>query len=222
MVLTIVADSGTFPLPAVNTELHHQLEQWRTNLPSALQFTDSLLYPDPTSPTINHVPDDDDNEIDKPLTPATAITTAMLLGRYKIAKFHIGRPYLYKAMRIPDALSPHDIEQVRSGLQNAMDWPVVGGIFRRMKTCVPIPFAFCSQYVLPVMGVEVPRCYHPSLSSSHRYTDKIVGSSAKSSSSIALHTRRRRISAPVFLPDGNVGIMRCGDFSRIVPCIVRQ
>lgn len=213
LVLTIIADSGTFPLPAVNTELHHQLEQWRTNLPPALQFADSLLYPDPTSPTINHVPDDD-NENDKPLTPAKAITTAMLLGRYKIAKFHIGRPYLYKAMRIPDALSPHDIEQVRSGLKNAMDWPVVGGIFRRMQTCMPIPFAFCSQYVPVTSPLLSPSCRH------HRCTDKI-GSSAKSSSSTASHTRRRRISAPVFLPAGNAGMMRCGGFSRIVQCIVR-
>lgn len=151
------ADSGTFPLPAVNAELHHQLEQWRTNLPPALQFSDAHLGPDPT----NNEDDDNANAnanininintttTSKPLTPATAITSAMLLGRYKIAKFHIGRPYLYKALRIPDSLSPHDIEQVRSGLLNAMDWPVVGGVFREMKSCVPIRFAFCSQYVSP-------------------------------------------------------------------------
>jgi hypothetical protein len=72
----------------------------------------------------------------------------MLRGRYIIAKFHIGRPYLYKALRIPASLSEEDLEQVRSGLQNAMNWPVTGGIFRSMKSCIPIKFAFCSQYVL--------------------------------------------------------------------------
>jgi len=72
----------------------------------------------------------------------------MLRGRYKIAKFHIGRPYLYKALRIPASLTEHDLEQVRTGLQNAMDWPVMGGVFREMKSCIPIKFAFCSQYVL--------------------------------------------------------------------------
>lgn len=71
----------------------------------------------------------------------------MLRGRYKIAKFHIGRPYLYKALRIPASLTEHDLEQVRTGLQYAMDWPVMGGIFREMKSCIPIKFAFCSQYV---------------------------------------------------------------------------
>ena len=149
------ADSGTFPLPAVNAELHHQLEQWRSNLPPALQFPDALLESDPTTSKTDTNDDNDnanvnindnDNINTKPLTPATAITTARLLGRYKIAKFHIGRPYLYKALRIPDSLSSHDIEQVRSGLQNAMDWPVVEGVFRQMKSCVPIRFAFCSQY----------------------------------------------------------------------------
>lgn len=69
----------------------------------------------------------------------------MLRGRYKIAKFHIGRPYLYKAFRIPSSLTEDDLEQVRSGLRNAMDWPIIQGIFGRMKSCVPIKFAFCSQ-----------------------------------------------------------------------------
>jgi hypothetical protein len=64
-----------------------------------------------------------------------------------IAKFHIGRPYLYKALRTPMALTQDDLEQVRSGLKNAIDWPIVKGIFSQMKSCIPIKFAFCSQYV---------------------------------------------------------------------------
>lgn len=64
-----------------------------------------------------------------------------------IAKFHIGRPYLYKALRNPGALSDDDLEQVRGGLRNAMDWPIMKGIVTRMKSCIPIKFAFCSQYV---------------------------------------------------------------------------
>ena len=64
-----------------------------------------------------------------------------------IAKFHIGRPYLYKALRTPMALTQDDMEQVRSGLKNAIDWPIVKGIFSQMKSCIPIKFAFCSQYV---------------------------------------------------------------------------
>ncbi|KAF7114995.1 hypothetical protein CNMCM5793_001031 [Aspergillus hiratsukae] len=70
----------------------------------------------------------------------------MLRGRYMIANFHIGRPYLYKALRIPQHLTDHDLEQMRNGLRHAMDWPPVGGIFRKMKSCIPIKFAFCSQF----------------------------------------------------------------------------
>ena len=144
---THTADSGTFPLPAINAELHHQLEQWRLNLPPAIQFQDTHTttttpITSPSTP-ISPLPLDPN----RPLSPATAVSEAMLRGRFKIAKFHIGRPYLYKALRIPASLSDDDLEQVRSGLQNAMNWPVVGGIFQNMKSCIPIKFAFCSQYV---------------------------------------------------------------------------
>lgn len=73
------------------------------------------------------------------------MSEAMLRGRYMIANFHIGRPYLYKALHTPGALTDKDLEQIHSGLLNAMNWPVVGGIFQRMKSCIPIKFAFCSQ-----------------------------------------------------------------------------
>ncbi|GMG03178.1 unnamed protein product [Aspergillus oryzae] len=154
--LYFYSDSGTFPLPAINSELHHQLEQWRLNLPPAIQFQDThaTTPANPNNPTtttpitspstpISPLPLDPN----RPLSPATAVSEAMLRGRFKIAKFHIGRPYLYKALRIPASLSEDDLGQVRSGLQNAMDWPVVGGVFQNMKSCIPIKFAFCSQYV---------------------------------------------------------------------------
>ncbi|THC94342.1 hypothetical protein EYZ11_006181 [Aspergillus tanneri] len=141
--LYFYSDSGTFPFPAINAELHHQLDQWRLNLPPALQFPDTLPYtpaadtPAASSPSaISPLPLDPH----RPLTPATAVSEAMLRGRYKIAKFHIGRPYLYKALRTPASLTEEDLEQMRSGLRNAMDWPVVGGIFRAMRSCIPIRF----------------------------------------------------------------------------------
>lgn len=139
------ADSGTFPLPAVNAELRHQLEQWRINLPPTLQFSDSQpstpMDPNPSPAPVSPLPIDPN----RPLSPAIAVTEAMLRGRYMIANFHIGRPYLYKALRIPQRVTDHDLEQMRNGLRHAMDWPPVGGIFRKMKSCIPIKFAFCSQ-----------------------------------------------------------------------------
>ncbi|KAL1968983.1 hypothetical protein VTN77DRAFT_817 [Rasamsonia byssochlamydoides] len=143
--LYVFSESGTLPRPAVNAELHHQIEQWRLNLPPAIQFSSEHLNnkappsdgTDPTSTTI---------EPGHAVSPAVAVADAMLRGRFRIAKFHIGRPYLYKALRIPGSLTEDDFEQIRSGLKYAMDWPIVRGIFRRMKSCIPIKFAFCSQF----------------------------------------------------------------------------
>ncbi|PWY79219.1 C6 finger domain protein [Aspergillus heteromorphus CBS 117.55] len=154
------SDSGTFPHPAVNAELRHQLEQWRINLPAALQFSDS---PPPTSTTDINNTNTNTTTTDTsaspspaarlpfdptrhPLSPAIAVSEAMLRGRYMIANFHIGRPYLYKALHIPASLTDNDLDQIRRGLLNAMNWPIVLGIFRRMKSCIPLKFAFCSQF----------------------------------------------------------------------------
>ncbi|KAJ5398754.1 hypothetical protein N7465_009243 [Penicillium sp. CMV-2018d] len=159
--LYFYSDSGTFPLPAINTELHHQLEQWRTNLPTTIQFNNAPYssHPTPATPSIHpspsasiaspvHISSPRPRQTDQnhPLSPAIAVTDAMLKGRHMIARFHIGRPYLYKALRIPHLLTDEDFVQVRSGLQNAMDWPITQGIFRKMKSCIPIKFAFCSQF----------------------------------------------------------------------------
>jgi hypothetical protein len=80
-----------------------------------------------------------------PVSPAAAVAEGMLRARFRIAKFHIGRPYLYKALRMPGSLTEEDFEQIRSGLKYAMDWPIIRGVFCRMKSCIPIKFAFCSQ-----------------------------------------------------------------------------
>ncbi|CAG7915493.1 unnamed protein product [Penicillium olsonii] len=164
--LYFYSDSGTFPLPAVNTELHHQLEQWRTNLPTSIQFNHAPYsshipssHPTPGTPSIHPSPAASvaspaqlssprprPTDQTRSRTPGTAVTDAMLHGRYLIARFHIGRPYIYKALSIPHLLTEEDFVQVRSGLQNAMGWPVTQGVFRRMKSCIPIRFAFCSQF----------------------------------------------------------------------------
>ncbi|KAL4810911.1 hypothetical protein BDV18DRAFT_128236 [Aspergillus unguis] len=150
--LYFYSDSGTFPHPAVNVEVNHQLGQWRMNLPSGLQFPDpSTTKPTSpqtatTTPTTNPISPHPLSSASRPISPAVAVAEAMLRGRYMIAKFHIGRPYLYKALRIPSLLTEDDLDQIRSCLQNAMNWPIILGIFRDMKSCIPIKFAFCSQF----------------------------------------------------------------------------
>ncbi|KAF2275478.1 C6 zinc finger domain-containing protein [Westerdykella ornata] len=114
------------PTPTITAEMHHQLEQWRANLPPALQFTDA------------------DNEDDSP-SPAHVIARAMLRSRYLVAKFHIGRPFLYKALHYPTHTTDGEYEEIAKGLQGAMFWPTTTGQCAQMKSALPIKFGWCSQ-----------------------------------------------------------------------------
>lgn len=137
------AESGKLPRSAVSVELQNQVEEWRKNLPSAIQFSensDTTSNHNASSPCIA-------STSRTPRSLAVLVADSMLRARYRICKFHIGRPYLYKALRTPHLLTDEDFEQIRSGLRYSMDWPIIQGIFRQMKSCIPIKFAFCSQYV---------------------------------------------------------------------------
>lgn len=140
-----IAESGNLPRPALNAEMHHQIEQWRLNLPRILQFSDQLTENADHTATSPSSAFHRIRDANTGASPAAVIADAMLRGRYRIAKFHIGRPYLYKALSKPESLTEHDIEQVRSGLKYAMDWPIARGLCRQMMSCVPIRFSFCSQ-----------------------------------------------------------------------------
>jgi hypothetical protein len=106
--------------------MHHQLEQWRTNLPPSLQFTDQ------------------ENVDDSP-SPAHVIAKAMLRSRYLVAKFHIGRPFLYKALHYPAHMTDSEYREVAEGLRAGMYWPTTMGLCAQMKSALPIKFGWCSQ-----------------------------------------------------------------------------
>ncbi|KAF9741618.1 hypothetical protein PMIN01_01157 [Paraphaeosphaeria minitans] len=107
------------------TRVRH-LEQWRSNLPPSLQFTDSESADDSPS-------------------PAHVIAKAMLRSRYRVAKFHIGRPFLYKALHAPEYTNRSEYDEVRKGLEGAMYWPTTMGLCVQMKAALPIKFGWCSQ-----------------------------------------------------------------------------
>lgn len=65
-----------YPSQSLEDELLHQLEQWRQQLPMALQFDDERLVPLPNS-------------------PANIIVVPWLRARYLIARYHLRRPLLY-------------------------------------------------------------------------------------------------------------------------------
>ncbi|PCH00765.1 Hypothetical protein PENO1_046240 [Penicillium occitanis (nom. inval.)] len=148
--LYLFSESGTLPRPAISIELHKQVEEWRKNLPSAIQFSEKnsdTTLNDDRSPSIS-------GTARTPTSLAVLVADSMLRARYRICKFHIGRPYLYKALRTPALLTDEDYEQIRSGLRFAMDWPMIRGVFRLMRSCIPIRFAFCSQYALPFLPLS--------------------------------------------------------------------
>ena len=115
-----------YPSSTLTAEMHHQLEQWRANLPPPLQFSD------------------EDKADDGP-SPAHVIAKAMLRSRYLVAKFHMGRPFLYKALHAPSFTTEAEYSEVREGLRGGMYWPTVMGLCTQMLSGLPIKFGWCCQ-----------------------------------------------------------------------------
>lgn len=130
--LYFFSDKESFPPPAFVAEMHHQLETWRSNLPPALQFS-SHDMPD-TSITRRTAP-----------SPAHVIAKAMLKSRYFVAKFHIGRPILYKIMHAPHLATENDYSGVKDCLTSGLYWPATMGLCAQMESAQPIKFGWCCQ-----------------------------------------------------------------------------
>ena len=120
------AAKESFPGAGITAEMHHQLEQWRANLPPSLQFVDSESADDSPS-------------------PAHVIAKAMLRSRYLVAKFHIGRPFLYKALHALEVTNDAEYREVREGLRGGMFWPTTMGLCTQMLSALPIKFGWCCQ-----------------------------------------------------------------------------
>ncbi|KAF1842981.1 C6 zinc finger domain-containing protein [Cucurbitaria berberidis CBS 394.84] len=120
------ADREGYPSASMTAEMHHQLEQWRANLPPSLQFSDNESADDSPS-------------------PAHVIAKAMLRSRYLVAKFHIGRPFLYKALHAPAYTNDAEYNEVREGLRGGMYWPTTMGLCTQMLSALPLKFGWCCQ-----------------------------------------------------------------------------
>jgi hypothetical protein len=124
--LYFFAEREAYPSANVTSEMQHQLEQWRANLPSSLQFSDHESADDSPS-------------------PAHVIAKAMLRSRYLVAKFHIGRPFLYKALHAPAFTNDAEYNEVREGLRGGMYWPTTMGLCTQMLSALPLKFGWCCQ-----------------------------------------------------------------------------
>ncbi|KAF2114316.1 C6 zinc finger domain-containing protein [Lophiotrema nucula] len=120
------AEKEGSPSATLTDELLHQLEQWRSNLPGSLQFSEHA-------------------SIDDSPSPAHIFAIAMLRSRYLVAKFHIGRPFLYKALHFPQYMSDNEYSRIADGLKEGLFWPATMGLCTRMKSALPLKFGWCSQ-----------------------------------------------------------------------------
>ncbi|KAF2824807.1 hypothetical protein CC86DRAFT_407957 [Ophiobolus disseminans] len=120
------AERESYPSAGLTSEMHHQLEEWRVNLPPSLQFSD-------------------DESVDDSPSPAHVIAKAMLRSRYLVAKFHIGRPFLYKALHAPAFTNDAEYNEVREGLRGGMFWPTTMGLCAQMLSALPLKFGWCCQ-----------------------------------------------------------------------------
>ncbi|KAK5452165.1 hypothetical protein LTS15_007229 [Exophiala xenobiotica] len=112
------------PSTALAEELWHQLEQWRANLPEALHFAE----------------DDPEPVFD---SPSDAVVVALLQARYRISTFHLGRPFLYKALQNPSAATENDLKMCSRALRFAMDWPLIWDRLCAMPNFMPLKY-FCA------------------------------------------------------------------------------
>lgn len=129
-IYSFVEKEGS-PNPSITAEIHHQIEQWRVNLPAPLQFSTDFApttMADMTS-----------------LSPAHVIAKDMLRSRYLVAKFHIGRPFLYKALHFPQHMTDSEYREIGAGLRGGMYWPMTMGLGVQMMSALPIKFGWCAQ-----------------------------------------------------------------------------
>jgi hypothetical protein len=128
----------------------HQLESWRNLLPRSLQWqdTDRFAYPHlgpshrlPNEPlfTTNNLPVliAHRHNID--------IMVAQLRTRYYYARFMIYRPFIWRALHMPENMSDDDEEFCAMAVRSACLWPVIMAPPKSKKRLVPHHFTW---YVL--------------------------------------------------------------------------
>jgi hypothetical protein len=121
IILTRIRDELYHPSPStmVASELRHQLDQWHANLPPALQFgTDNDVFS----------------------CPAEAYAMSLLKTRFRSAIYHLGRPFLYKALASPSSVTDQELSFCSEALQVASNWPIATGICRKMGSFSPLKY----------------------------------------------------------------------------------
>ncbi|KAF5011572.1 hypothetical protein FDECE_2337 [Fusarium decemcellulare] len=115
-----------YPPEPVEDELIRQLEQWRQRLPPMLQF-------DPKAP------------LKRAESPSDVLVTAWLHARYFVARYHIGRPLLHRALQRPESLTEGHLRKCRDTIGAMLNWASILDVANSMKSCTPLRFFVCGQ-----------------------------------------------------------------------------
>jgi hypothetical protein len=129
IILNRIRDELFYSNPSTKLaeELRHQLEQWRANLPEALQYVD-------------------DRQGQNFSCPAEAVVVALLQMRYRVSIFHLGRSFLYKAIHNPASVSDMELKLCADALEYAMDWHMTLPVCASMKNFAPLKYFCCGQF----------------------------------------------------------------------------
>lgn len=115
------------PSTNVAIELRHQLEQWDKNQPDLIKVTAV----------------DASAELYK--CPAHIVAVSLLKVRYYVGIFHIGRPFLHKAIHDPSLITNDDLKICADALSFAMNWPLATEPCVKMPSFMPLRFFIASQ-----------------------------------------------------------------------------
>ncbi|KAG8630423.1 hypothetical protein KVT40_002042 [Elsinoe batatas] len=139
------------PIHLIN-ELARQLESWRTYLPQALQWSDADTHSFPNvNPLARRQPSplftvQDNGE---PVTHRynLDIVTGHLRTRFYYARYMIYRPFIFKALHFPEAMTPDDASYCALAIQSACMWPLAMSPCKNKKRLVPHLFTWTQNFV---------------------------------------------------------------------------
>jgi hypothetical protein len=147
-----------------------QLDQWRGLLPAQLRWQDnsSLAFTGAENVYTGVYPPSQilfsSNLDDPPLSYSYVadIQAALIRSRYFYARYLIHRPYIYKALHHPEALTNEDAEGAAECLTACLKWPIIMSPTCTNKRLIPLP-SFWSRNVFGVLVLLHLSQQHPML-----------------------------------------------------------
>lgn len=143
-------------------ELSYQLDCWRNALPQRLQWDDSnrvdfekveplttALHTSFFSPLRNLGPGELDHNVD--------IAVAQLRTRFYHARFLICRPFVYKALHLPELMTADDRIKCAFAIDAACLWPLSLAPSKNKKYLVPHLFSWTQNFVAMIVVLRMCR-----------------------------------------------------------------